>query len=170
MMGKWIGAVLVICGCGGVGFSIAAASRREENTLRRLMAALDYMECELRYRLTPLPELCRQASRESSGVVGALFAALSHELDSRTAPDAESCLRAALDACRDVPSKAGQAWGLLGSTLGRFDLEGQVRGLDTVRAFCRRELEDMGRNRDSRLRSYQTLGLCAGAALAILFV
>ena len=33
-----------------------------------------------------------------------------------------------------------------------------------------RELEVMGRNQEERLRSYQTLGLCAGAALAILFV
>jgi len=28
----------------------------------------------------------------------------------------------------------------------------------------------MSKDRDVRLRSYQTLGLCAGAALAILFV
>ena len=32
------------------------------------------------------------------------------------------------------------------------------------------ELEQMAEGRDTRLRSYQTLGLCAGAALAILLV
>ena len=170
MTGKWIGAILVICGCGGVGFSIAASYRREECALRRLMNALEFMECELRCHLTPLPELCRQTARESSGTIAGLFSTLARELDSQVAPDVQSCLRAARMVVGEIPGKVGQAWDLLGSTLGRFDLEGQIQGLETVRAFCRRELETLSRNRESRLRSYQTLGLCAGAALAILFV
>ena len=58
----------------------------------------------------------------------------------------------------------------LGNSLGRLDLTGQVQGLQAVKAGCARELERLERNRDTRLRSYQTLGLCAGAALAILLV
>jgi len=59
---------------------------------------------------------------------------------------------------------------LLGSSLGRFDLKGQLSGLESVRNTCRKTLEEMNRNRDNRLRSYQTLGLCCGAALVILFI
>ena len=69
MTGKLFGALLVICGCGGMGFSIAAASKREEAALRQLIGALDFMECELQYHLTPLPELCRQAGRETKGTI-----------------------------------------------------------------------------------------------------
>ncbi|MBO5129709.1 MAG: stage III sporulation protein AB [Oscillospiraceae bacterium] len=170
MTGKWIGAILVILGCGGMGFSIAAASRREESSLRQLIGALDYMECELQYRLTPLPELCRQAAGELQGIVQKVLSALSRELESQISPDVESCLRAAMAACPEVPKRIRQAFEIMGASLGRFDMEGQVKGLESVRAYCRRELETMTRNRDSRLRSYQTLGLCAGAALAILFV
>ena len=52
---KWIGALMVVAGCGGVGFTMAAAYIREEWALRSLIGALDYMTCELQYRLTPLP-------------------------------------------------------------------------------------------------------------------
>ena len=60
---KWIGAILVIVGCGGVGFSMAAAYRRQETALRELMGTLDFMSWELQFRLTPLPELCRRAGK-----------------------------------------------------------------------------------------------------------
>ena len=43
-------------------------------------------------------------------------------------------------------------------------------GVETVRGECRRELEQMNVNKDVRLRSYQTLGFCAGAAVAILLI
>ena len=170
MTGKLFGALLVICGCGGMGFSIAAASKREEAALRQLIGALDFMECELQYHLTPLPELCRQAGRETKGTIQQILTVLAHELECQISPDVESCMRAALAICPEIPKRVRQAFEIMGSSLGRFDMEGQIKGLEAVRGFCRRELEGLSQNRDSRLRSYQTLGLCAGAALAILFV
>ena len=61
---KWIGAILVVAGCGGFGFSLASAHRREIQLLRHLNICVQYMQCELKYRLTPLQDLCRQAGRE----------------------------------------------------------------------------------------------------------
>lgn len=170
MTGKLVGAILVICACGGMGFAIAAASKREEYALRQLLSALDYMECELQYNLTPLPELCRQAGREVHGPVQKVLTLLASELESQIAPDVHSCMNSALAICQDMPKRVEQAFEIMGSSLGRFDIEGQVKGLESVRSHCRRELEGLEQNRDTRLRSYQTLGLCAGAALAILFV
>ena len=56
----------------------------------------------------------------------------------------------------------------LGSSLGRFDLSGQLKGLQSVRGECLRELESLEKNQPERLKSYQTLGMCAGAALVII--
>jgi hypothetical protein len=58
----------------------------------------------------------------------------------------------------------------LGQSLGRFDLNGQLLGIAAVRNTCRSKLQQFEKNKEVRLRSYQTLGLCAGAALAILFI
>lgn len=167
---KWIGAFLVIAGCGGVGFTMAAACKREEWTLRILINALDFMSCELQFRLTPLPQLCRQAGKECRGVVGKVLTDLAEELENQIAPDADSCMYAALSHTDNLPKTAREALQLLGTSLGRFDLQGQLQGLEQVRSHCRRELDRLTRDRDQRVRSYQTLGVCAGAALAILFV
>ena len=167
---KWIGAIMVIVGCGGFGFSVAAAHRREETTLRQLIIALDYMECELQYHLTPLPDLCRQAAAEQRGCIRDVLLNLSRELDAQISPDVERCMQASLCAVEDIPKRTQQALTDMGKTLGRFDLSGQLNGLEQVRSACRTELEALRTNREPRLRSYQTLGLCAGAALAILLV
>lgn len=166
---KWIGAILVITGCGGFGFSMAANHRREETLLRQLIHVLEFMECELQYRLTPLPELCRQSARETGGILRDILLNLAKEMDWQTAPDVCSCMNAALKRSRDIPNSLRKLLLQLGGTLGRFDLPGQLRGLQSVKAYCEAALKRLEKNKDVRLRSYQTLGLCAGVALAILF-
>jgi len=165
---KWIGAALVIAGCGGFGCSIAAAYRAEQRMLRQLLRGLETMRWELQYRLTPLPELCRLAGKESGGKLGTVFRDLARELDRHAEPDAAGCMRLAL---RDAGLSPGLRRLLmqLGRGLGRYDLSGQLQGLQAVERACRMEEEKLEKDRAVRLRSYRTLGLCAGAALVILF-
>lgn len=170
MILKLMGTVFVIAGCGGIGFRIAANHRQEEKNLRQLISILDYMECELQYRLTPLPELCRQAAKEFPGAPGKVFLELALEMEAQISPDVELCMTASLEKKQRLSTLARDEMLLLGKSIGRFDLEGQLKGLEAVRQDCRRRLDTLSLNRDTRLRSYQTLGLCAGAALAILFV
>ena len=170
MTGKIMGAVLILFGCGGFGFAVCARYRREENSLRKLLTILDYIQCELQYRLTPLPDLCRQAGQQRNEPLFRFFELLADELDAQVLPDVESCIQSVLKSVPQLPEKSVYALRILGRSLGRFDVEGQIRDLDAVREYCRRELKTMAQNRENRLRSYQTLGICAGAALAILLV
>ena len=167
---KLIGAAFIICSCGLVGFKFSAACRAEEHDLRQLISALDYMVCELSYRRSALPDLCSLVGKERNGTVGRLFRNLAKELNTQVAPDVQSCLAAAAATSGALSRKVQQAVCIMGSSLGRFDLDGQIQGLESVRTYCREQLNEMSKDRDIRLRSYQTLGLCAGAALAILFV
>lgn len=167
---RWLGAILIVAGCGGYGFSLAAKHRQKERTLSDLVRELERMECELQYRLTPLPELCRMASRDTSGLLRRLFLAFSRELEQRMMPDAASCMRSVITRFSISSRELRMILSELGESLGRFDLPGQLKGLEAVRRKCLMELEALGRNRTERLRCYQTLGLCAGAALVILFI
>ena len=170
MILKWFGAALIISGCTLVGFSISAACRREEWELRQLVSALEYMACELKYRRSPLPELCRIAGSERKGCVATILTNLAAELESHASADVQSCLAIAAATTEFIPRRLKDAICVLGSSLGRYDLEGQLLGLESVRHYCREQLDEMAHGREARLRSYQTLGLCTGAALAILFV
>lgn len=170
MLVKIIGVLFVIGSCGGVGFKLASDHREEEKTLRELLRILDYMECELQYRITPFPQLCRQIESTFSMKIGNAFGLFALELDSMISPSVDLCMTNALAKCGNLSPYVHKNLVLLGKNVCHFDLDGQIKGIDAVRQECKKDLEALEQNRDSRLRSYQTLGLCAGAALAILLV
>lgn len=170
MIGKALGAVLIVFGCGYFGFYMVIRIKQEEQSLHQLIAVLDYMQCEIQFHMTPLPDLCRQAGMEQQNWIGKFFQKLALELEDHTSTDVSCCVHHALTSVPELQNRCRHALEFLGTSLGRFDVQGQINGLEAVRVFCRGELEEMAVNRDARLRSYQTLGVCAGAALAILFV
>ena len=166
---KALGAALILAGCGGFGFSIAAGVRQQEILLRQLIHILNILQSELQYRLTPLPDLCTVASGECSGVLRDIFQQLQQALSCRDQADAAACMDTVLNRWDTLPGRLKKHLRHLGRSLGRFDLPGQLQGLQTVCHACTADLEMLQRNRDTRLRSYQTLSLCAGAALVVLF-
>lgn len=167
---KWIGAILVVAACGGFGFLMASAYKREEKYLRQLARLLEYMGWELEYRLTPLPELCAKAADQADQGIKTVFSCLAGELEGQALPDVAHCMDVALEKISQLPPLTREVFTQMGVSLGQFDLSGQLKGLKTVEKFCEHELENLSQHREERLRSYQTLGLCAGAALAILFI
>lgn len=167
---KILGIILIVIGCSGVGFGMAANYRMEEKSLRQLVGILDYMECELQFRLTTLPDLCRNTVREFNGIPGKILYELSTEMESQISPDVSCCMQSVLNRNKRIPPITFGVLEQLGTSIGRFDLEGQIKGLESVRNECKRNIEELSKNKDVRLRSYQTLGICAGAALAILLI
>ena len=91
-----IGAICVISACGSFGFLVAARYLQNIQLIRQLISALDYMQCELQYRMTSLPEICRQAAENGKGKIRLLLYFLADELDRQVAPDVRGCMENAL--------------------------------------------------------------------------
>ena len=170
MTPKIFGAILIMLACGGMGFSVAATHRRKEHMLQQIQSAVKFMSCELQYRQTALPTLLSLAAKETGGMVRQILSAMNRELERQIAPDVAFCMQVVLADYPKLPHTVLQKLQLMGNTLGRFDLSGQLSGLETVSQLCQRDLDGLLLNRDARLRSYGTLGLCAGAARVILFI
>lgn len=170
MTPKFLGAILILVACGGMGFAMASAHRQKERMLQQMITAVQYMTSELQFRQTALPQLMKLCAQQTTGLLARIFSAMEAELERQLAPDAACCMTAVLKTTQNLPGIVKDKLLLLGNSLGRFDLAGQLSGLETVAQLCRRELDGLLLNRDARLRSYATLGLCAGAALVILFV
>ena len=79
-------------------------------------------------------------------------------------------MEASLNALPGLPKRIRELALELGGSLGQLDLEGQRQRLEEVMGECKAQLEQLRGNLENRQRSYRTLGFCAGAALAILFV
>jgi stage III sporulation protein AB len=167
---KYIGAVMVFIACGAIGFLKAAGFRREESCLAELIRLLDNMLNELEYRVTPLPQICGAVAQSATGVLKQVFAALMQEMESQIAPDAATCMEVALSTVKEIPSTARNMLLELGNSLGKYDIKGQMNEISAIKQQCQTVLDQMCDNKDVRLRSYKTLGLCIGAALAILFL
>ena len=165
---KLTGALLVVVGCGGYGLMMAMNHRREVAALHQLVRVMEEMICELEYRLTPLPELCRFGARQTKGQLKVFFEALAKAMDEQVSPDVGICTVTALKATAGLPSFAAAQLQAMGQTLGRFDLTGQLTCLERCKQSCIGQLEVLEHQQSQRLRSYQTLGFCAGVALAIL--
>lgn len=167
---KLFGALMIILACGSFGFVLASNHRSELKILKQFISALDYMECELQYRLCPLPELCRMTAGETEGPLKKMFLMLSQELEDQISPDVRRCVHSVLSQNGNLPGGTVECFRLLGDNLGRFDLSGQLKGLETVRNECGIKLNKLSSTSEVRVRSYQTIGLCAGAALVILLM
>ena len=163
------GAFLVFAGCGGFGFSMAASARTEEQTLRQMLRAIRFLHAELSYRMPPLGALCRSTGAIVTGAVQKIFLALAEALERAESPSVSASMEEILEQHRLSPF-VRETLLELGETLGRFDLPGQLRGLDAAEAEVQKQLDGMQNGKETRLRSYQTLGLCAGASIAILLL
>lgn len=166
---KLTGILLVFLACAATGMLLARNQKRELTALGDFARLLDALEGELQTRLTPLPELCLKASRWTP-TYRQVLEDYSRALDSQIAPDPEICLEYALKLRPELPSLGAKYLRLLGATLGRFDLPGQLLQLEGLRRACSREYSALESAQEARLRSYPVLGLCAGVALAILLL
>ena len=118
---RLVGAALLMAGCGGFGFTLAAAHRREMGLLRRLINALQEMEWELKYRMTELPDLCRIGGDAAGGTLREIFRELAGKLDRREAVEISGCLNGILNK-QELPRRVRRNLKQLGRSLGRFAL------------------------------------------------
>lgn len=167
---KLIGAFLIVGSCSIAGFQIAAAHLRETGILKQIIMAMDYMESELVYRRTPLPELCAEAACKSSGMLHDILLDFSKALNDHASSNAESCVKEVLSHFSNFPAVGKQMLMQFGSSAGIFELDGQISSLKAVKQECHRQLTVRQENQEVRLRSYRTLGICAGAALAVILI
>lgn len=167
---KIMGAMCVVLGCGAFGFIVAGNSHKEMSMLRQLITALEFMECELNYRMTPLPQLFRRTAGISSGCIRKFFLYFAEELSTQPSKSMNMCLSKSLTRCPEIPPLTLRRIKELGKSLGSFDLSGQIRCIQAANAENDRIYKELCQDHKVRIRSYKTLGLCAGAALVIIFI
>ena len=95
---------------------------------------------------------------------------MGQELRRGDVSEAPACVALTLARDRELPEACRSLLSQLGKSLGQLDLAGQLRGLAAAQEACRKELERVEAEKAGRLRCYRALGLCAGAALAILLL
>lgn len=169
---KIIGAIFIFTACSGFGFYLAELYRKDAKCMRHLLYSLDYMSSELQYHMTPLPQLMRQAASQCQHKqLRQIFLQLSRQLDDKYCSDFVSCAETVIRQCKQpLPKRSQSVLEELCRTMGRFDLEGQINSIMSAKTSCLNEYDNLQADISTRLRSYRTLGICAGVAIIILFM
>jgi stage III sporulation protein AB len=149
---------------------MAGSFRYLETSLSETIKALELMHCQMEYRLTPLPELCSILRAGCGGTTGKVFDALGHELSRPDAEDVQASMKKALSLHPELPELCGKSLERLSITLGKTDLMTQLQGIKLETELLQKELQNIQKEQPARLKSYRTLGICCGIALAILLL
>ena len=166
---KWIGAGLILLGAGGFGIGKAARFYRQMRQLRSFSNALEILKCELNYTLLPLPELCRVTAERSERVCAGFLRDYARLLEqgSPRKMAAAACLESRV-LC--LPEEAQTALLDLFSSMGRYALDGENRLLSRTQLRLEAAIRTGEAEKRPMVKGYAALGLCTGAALAILLM
>ena len=169
---KTIGMILILMASGTVGFGMARTVRRQQVQTVVLIDALLRLRHELQYRLTPLPDAFAVLGEMPNREVAAFFSAMSARLQSgRTCTVGYACRRA-MAQTGGLQLTAGTRSALLAlfDALGRYDLEGNLQMLELALDRLRAEARTIKSGSRARCKTYISLAVCTGLAIAVILV
>lgn len=156
----WIGAVCVVGGCSAIGF---AAVRRLDNRVRLLsewLSAIEVFQAEIRFKLTPLPDITKKLSDERPVLRSFFqkFAAIWNPWGEKSYAEAWQMCAAELDISRHDAALIGE----IGSVLGRYDAQQQNISLEYIRRRLESSRVEAKEDRSRLGRMYTVLGVVSG--------
>lgn len=166
-----MGALLTVGGGAFLGFDAHRRLNRRARVLRQLAGALEQMDREISFRLTPMPQLMEELAADYPPPVGDLFANCRKGMDQLGERSLAEIWRQALaDTPLDLEGRAAGILDGLGEVLGRFEESGLRSALARAGAELTREAELAREDGEKRGRMYQVLGLTCGGLLVILLL
>lgn len=170
-MVKLLGAVLVAAGAAAIGYTAVERLRARTAALRALADALELMERELCFRLTPMPELFADLAGRVLPPVDQFFQQCAEGLDElprHTLGELwQSAAAKSLSALHRSDLKVLLP---LGAVLGRYSGEEQRQAIAQTADELRRTLLAAEGEQRQRGKVYGALSAAAGALLVILLL
>lgn len=170
-MFKLIGAVMILFSASMVGWQISRSYASRPIQLRALLVALQMLETEIVYGLTPLSRAFVKVGNRVDAVVGRLFLQAAELLGSERAQSAEEALRQAMDRYWSQTALRKQEKDVLTSlalVLGSSDREDQQKHLRLAVTHLRGLEEEARAEQVKYEKMYKSLGFLGGLLIVIL--
>ena len=169
---SFIGAILIIGATAAVGLSSVWRMRTRVRVISGLIAAVETMKSEVCDRMTPIPELMEQLTREAVAPVDRLFHRVAAEMAHIGVRSFYHLWKGAVEASRELELSEQEQQTLidLGRSLGRYDTEEQRDAF----AYTLRRLEGYLRKAEEERRGqgrvHAVLGIAAGVFVVIILL
>jgi stage III sporulation protein AB len=169
-MVKLIGAVLILFAGTMIGFYQALQLSRRPRQIRQLIQALQRLETEISYGLTPLPAALLTISRQISLPLSQIFLLAGEQLTSFGRTTEESWRYAINIGWLDTAMQASEkeVFQQLGLTLGLTDREDQIKHLRLTVSQLQAEEMTAWEEQKRYEKMWKSLGLLSAALVVIL--
>lgn len=163
---KWLGLLLVVCCCAGLGVMQAMRLRQTCRNLEQLCRMLRELSVQMAFRSLTVQELLEQLCRESAYAAFQFPVTVCSGLE-QGLPLSEAW-ESGLAQDSAVPEAARKLLLPLGDELGASDLEGQRATLSQYRQQLEPYTAEAGEKCRQKQRLYCSLGILGGFLAAIL--
>jgi stage III sporulation protein AB len=164
-----IGALLVLFAGTALGFHISAQYADRPKQLRLLLHALQRLETEIAYGLTPLPEALGRIAAHLTEPLAGLFRTAAEQMGGMQSTD--EAWKAAVEQCwKHTAMKTPEKDVLiqLGQSLGGSDSGDQIKHLQLAMRMLRMEEENAAEDQRKYAKMWKSLGVLCGALVVIL--
>ncbi|MGL4737719.1 MAG: hypothetical protein ACRCW2_09735 [Cellulosilyticaceae bacterium] len=170
---KLFGLLMVFAGCTFMGFLRDYHKKQHMKELENMIFAFELLKSEIDYGLTPLDEACKNVARSSLPQVGSLFGYFAEAIEKREAVDLGLVWRQGIMANRQALHLEDKVYPLIepfGVAAGYLDKEMQKKNIDRVLESLRHLYEGERVHYEKSSKFNTTMGMLAGASVAILLL
>ena len=169
---KWLGMGMVLAGCFGIGmwFSLVYAGRIKN--LLDCKKAILIIRGEISYGHSPLPQAVFQAAGRVSGSIRTFLEEVSEKME-QGGMGLDDIWQSAIEkqiGSREMGRQERMEVKELGETLGYLDVEMQLQTIQLYLERLDQSIEELEREKSSRIRLYPALGMMCGALICIILL
>ncbi|MCM1246154.1 MAG: stage III sporulation protein AB [Roseburia sp.] len=170
---KLAGIFIILCGTTALGMYKSCQYVTRFRNLTEIKKVFLYIQGEVRYRNTPMPETLEAAACKVKGPLGNFFRHVSGSLEKKSGLDFKEIWEQCL--FQDVPGEilereAREELAGMGSQLGCLDRQAQERAIDYFLDKWEFIIEKRQREKSNRLRLYYVCGVMGGLLVVIILV
>lgn len=165
---KYLGIIFIVCSTAYMGFHLANGFRLRRKLLTQFLRCLPIIRNEIVFCGTPIPKIFRLISDHTDGEVHEVFGQVSKQMEEHKTMTPTEAMEETLTARKYtclVPRLLE-----LADKLGNYDVEAQIAGIDQVQSQAELQVDELEQERLQKGKVYESLGICAGLALAILLI
>lgn len=165
---KVVGLIFIVLSAGSVGFRIGVILKNRCHYLMELIKMLQILENEISFGGTPLPQAFALVAQTAEGEVKKIFSHLSVQMENCRWISPKTAMEGALKGNQETV--ADSILLELAEKIGKYDLDTQISSIRIAQAQVQQMLNDLEQERKVKSKTYQTLSICAGLAVAILLI
>jgi len=166
---KLLGALIIIISSTTIGFIVAGQYLLRPKQLRELQTALQMLETEISYGVTPLPDAFAKLATSLSAPISTIFQVAQEELDSGVIAE-EAWQRAVADTYNQTALISEDIEVLLdfGYNLGQTSIDDQVKYMNLAQHKLDSLYQKASTEKEEKVKLWRYLGVLVGMFLAIL--